>query len=94
MIISGYEILQDGETVVVGRIGKNGKDGSKTFTPVAYVRDLKGALEAVMRRLSAKAVGVEPNLKKLLKLLEAQHTEVLNTLKNIKTFGKNKKDRR
>lgn len=82
MILGNYKIVKDGENAAVMLIGENKKTGEKTLKPVAYVRDLLGALEAVQRKMGVDAFDKEPEAKKLLKLLVQQHEELLSIVKS------------
>lgn len=82
MIIGNWEVLPDGETVVVMKIGKNGKTGEKTLVPTAYVRDVIGGLEVVQRRMGVEAFAKESSATKILALLKKQHDVLLTTVKS------------
>ena len=81
LVIGDFEIIADGDYATVTKIGQNKKTGDKTLTPVAYVRDLLGALAAVQRRMSVSALEKETNIKKLMTLLQKQHEELINLVK-------------
>jgi hypothetical protein len=81
MIIGQWEILPDGENVVVMRIGENSKTKEKTLTPSAYVRDVRSGLQAVQRRMGVSAFAAEKDANKILILLEKQHAELIALVK-------------
>jgi len=76
-----YEITRDGETAALNYIGISKKTGKETTRPVAYVRDLLGALEAMQRKMSVEAFDQQSDAKKLMKLLKEQHKDLLDTVK-------------
>lgn len=82
MIIGKYEIVKDGETASVMLIGENKKTKEKTLKPIAYVRDLLGALLAVQRKMSVDDFDKEPDAKKLIKVLEKNQQELISIVKS------------
>ncbi len=82
MIVGKYEIVKDGETAAVMLIGENKKTKEKTLKPIAYVRDLLGALLAVQRKMSVDAFDEQPEAKKLIKLLEKQQQDLVTIVKS------------
>jgi len=82
MIIGKYEIVKDGETAAVMLIGENKKTKEKTLKPVAYVRDLLGALLAIQRKMSVDDFDKHPEAKKLIKVLEQHQQDMISIVKS------------
>ncbi len=82
MIFGNYEIVKDGETAALMLIGMNKKTQEKTLKPVAYVRDLLGALLALQRKMSVVEFDEHPEAKELIEILQKNQQELLDTVKS------------
>ena len=82
MTFGKYRIVKDGETAALMLIGKNQKTGEETLKPVAYVRDLLGALHALKRKMSVDEFNSEPNIEKLIELIEKNHEDLIHLVKS------------
>lgn len=81
MYIDKFKIIRDGETVAVMAVGTNKVTGEETLKPVAYVRDLLGALLSVRRKMTADAVEKATDLKACIQLLEEQYQGITDLVK-------------
>jgi len=77
-----YEILRDGETAVLMLVGENKKTKEETLKPIAYTRDLLGALQSMQRKMSVDEFSAEPDAKRLMKLIEKNQDELVDLVKS------------
>ena len=75
-----FEIKPDGETVVVYKVTITEKTQEEKLTPVAYVRDVLGGIEAVLRKAGVSALE-KKELKDAISIIKEQHKEMKELIK-------------
>lgn len=81
--IGNLQLIPDGDTLVVQKVGVNKKTKEPTYSNIYYVRDLMGGLQAMQRLRDNKAVADATTIQELKDLLTKQHDELIAAVKGL-----------